>query len=288
MFCGRRKVDPIRASVNDLLEFLTELFSQGLGYSAINTARSAVAAVVLCENGRSIGTDPRVVRFVKGVFELRTPKPKYHQVWDVSVLLEFLKSKGDNHSLSLKELSQKLCALLLLVSAQRVQSVHLIKLNDITFTEFGCSIILTDKLKHTKANNPSLARVWKIPRYNEKELCVVKCLEEYISKTKSLRSLSECNKLFLCYVKPHGAASKDTISRWMKDLLKEAGINDYGSHSFRGATTSAMYKSGIPLDDIILAAGWSNATTFQKFYNKPIEKKGTVSKTIMDFFCARS
>jgi hypothetical protein len=67
-FCDRRKIDPLRATVENLLEFLSGLFSQGLGYSALNTACSAVAAVVLCDNEVSIGSNPRVVRFLEGVF----------------------------------------------------------------------------------------------------------------------------------------------------------------------------------------------------------------------------
>lgn len=275
--------------MTDLLSFLTELFNQGLSYSALNSARSAVAAVVLCENEQSIGANPRIVRFLKGVFELRTPLPRYQQMWDVSVVLKYLQSKGDNCDLSLKELSKKLCSLLLLVSAQRVQSVHLIKCNDVNITDSGCKIVWTDKLKHTGPRNPNLARVLILPRYQEKTLCVVSCLEEYLRKTANLRLGNRSQKLFLCYVKPHGAASKDTISRWLKDVLKDSGINNYAAHSFRGATSSAMYKYGIPLDDILSAAGWSNASTFQKFYNKPMEKKVPESrKTILDYFGSRS
>ena len=56
-----------------VLDFLTELFDDGLGYSAINTARSAISAVTQT----AVGSCPQVIRFLKGVFELRTPLPKY-------------------------------------------------------------------------------------------------------------------------------------------------------------------------------------------------------------------
>ena len=42
-FCSERKTPPINPSVNDIIEFLTSLFDSGLGYCALNTARSALS-----------------------------------------------------------------------------------------------------------------------------------------------------------------------------------------------------------------------------------------------------
>jgi integrase len=227
------------------------------------------------------------VRFLKGVFELRTPEPRYSETWDVSVLLTFLRSKGDNSFLSFKDLSRKLCALLLLVSVHRVQSVYLIKLEDITITETICRIVWKEKLKHTTPKKSNLGRILELSRYSDPLLCVVRCLEEYIKRTEKMRSQKTVGRLVLCCQKPFGAASKDTIARWLKELLIEAGINNYGAHSFRGASSSAMLRLGCPIDKILEAAGWSNASTFQRFYNRPVDKKtekANANKTILDFF----
>ena len=76
----------------------------------------------------------------------------------------------------------------------------------------------------------------------------------------------------LCYARPHGPASKDSVARWLKMVLREAGTEDFAPHSFRGAASSAMLKGGMTLDDILKSAGWTNAITFQKFYNRPVMK----------------
>ena len=58
--------------------------------------------------------------------------------------------------------------------------------------------------------------------YNkEPKLCVVSHLTEYLKRTKSYRNTE---KLFLTCIKPYRAASKDTISRWCKSIIKESGI----------------------------------------------------------------
>ena len=47
--------------------FLTELADRGLGYSAINTARSALSAMLPTYDGKSFGTAPAVVLLCRAV-----------------------------------------------------------------------------------------------------------------------------------------------------------------------------------------------------------------------------
>ena len=123
-----------------------------------------------------------------------------------------------------------------------------------------------DKLKTSRPGfqQPPL----QLSRYSDEKLCVVSCLKEYILRTADLRSTDQ---LILCYQYPHRPASKDSISRWMKSLLNNAGIQNFGPHSFRGAASSAMLQSGVSLEAILRTAGWSKARTFHMFYNKPLE-----------------
>ena len=68
------------------------MYSQGESYSAINTARSALSAILCNEYGLTIGKFPAIKRFLKGVFELRPPKPKYSYIWDVNIVLSYLRN----------------------------------------------------------------------------------------------------------------------------------------------------------------------------------------------------
>ena len=63
----------------------------------------------------------------------------------------------------------------------------------------------------------------------------------------------------------------DTVSWWLKEVLKQAGIDNFTGHSTRAASSSAAKRSNIDLGTILKAAGWSNATPFNKFYNKPLQ-----------------
>ena len=175
----------------------------------------------------------------------------------------------------------KLCALL--ISAQRVQAVHLISLNDTRFHDDTCTIHITEKLNQSRPGfHP---QPLQLPYYAEdKTLCVVTCLREYIDRTAEFRSEGEVSdKLLLCYQQPHGPTTKDTIARWLKIVLIHAGITSFAPHSFRGASSSAMLKSGVAVQDILKVAGWSKVPTFKRFYNKRLENKDRPN-TILNYY----
>ena len=79
-------------------------------------------------------------------------------------------------------------------------------------------------------------------------------------------------QLFISYTKPHKAVSPDTVSRWIKTTLVDAGIDTskYSAHSTRSASTSAAKGNNISIPTIMKIAGWSQESTFTKFYDKPV------------------
>ena len=97
-------------------------------------------------------------------------------------------------------------------------------------------------------------------------------LTEYLERTRVHRM--EHSQLMLSYIKPFKPVSKDTIPRWVKLVLKSAGIDvqKYSAHSSRAASTSMCQAKGLNLEEILKTAGWSNAGTFAKFYAKVVDK----------------
>lgn len=111
------------------VEFLVSLYKAGLGYSAVNTARSALSSFLILENNEKFGDHPLVVRCMKGIFELKPSLPKYNEIWDVRVVLDYLKTFVVSSSLSLKDLTLKLTMLLCLTTGQRGQTIHKFDIN---------------------------------------------------------------------------------------------------------------------------------------------------------------
>ena len=100
------------------------MFEQGLGYSTLDTARSALSQVLPPEAGVSFEDLPLIRQFMKGVFQEKPSLPRYTVTWDPALLLNFLKSQSPVEKLDLKMLTFKTVTLLTLLSAQRIQTVH--------------------------------------------------------------------------------------------------------------------------------------------------------------------
>ena len=76
-FCQSKGIDRLDASVENGIDFLATLFTSGLGYSAINTARSALSSVLILPNNITFEAHPLVAHFLKGKFELKPSLPRY-------------------------------------------------------------------------------------------------------------------------------------------------------------------------------------------------------------------
>ena len=150
LFCKNNKITPSQATTEDGIEFLTSLFKSGLGYSAVNTARSALSAVMKINDNISFGEHPLVCRFIKGVFQLKPALPKYTHIWDVEKVLSYLQTLAPVSSLDLKQLSLKLATFLAILTGQRCQTIHKLDLNLMQTLPDRYVFAIGEKLKHTR------------------------------------------------------------------------------------------------------------------------------------------
>jgi hypothetical protein len=151
---------------------------------------------------------------------------------------------------------------------QRTQTLHTISIRDINFTKGQVIIPITSIIKQTRPGK-HMAPLDLKDYPDEPKICVVTHLKEYLERTKLLRT---DNRLFISFIKPHKQVSKDTISRWCKEMIHNAGINvkAFTAHSNRSATSSMANLPNVPLCSILKNAGWSNSRTFAHRYNKVV------------------
>ena len=254
----------LRPVINDVLEFLLMLYKDNLSYSCINTARSALSCFIVIDN-IDVGKHPLVTRFMKGIFQTRPTKSRYSEIWDVNVVLDYMRHMNVNDELSLKMLTLKTVTLVALISSQRAQSIHNICLSNMRVDD--------DKyvfhLGRIKQSRPCVKSFFMtLEKYpNEGKLCVYETLSDYLRRTENIRNDSD--KVFISYLKPHKEVCKSTISRWIKTFLGIAGIDItmFSAHSTRAASSSAAKASGVPVGEILRKAGWSSEKTFSKFYD---------------------
>jgi hypothetical protein len=72
--------------------------------------------------------------------------------------------------------------------------------------------------------------------------------------------------------------------------LHAAGIekNIFEAHSTKGASTSKANKLGLSVEQIMKIANWKSATTFQNFYNKPVEGDSEFGNTVLSIYLKKT
>ena len=235
---------------------MSQLFQNGLQYRTINNYRSAISAFHDHIQGKPVGEHPRICSLVAGVFNSRPPQPRYCFIWNVQTVIDFIKSEwGQNEDLSDKYLTYKLTVLLALTSPSRVLGLQHF---DIRFMTKGTNNYLFTFGKLHKAwrkgKSPPSLKVYSF------ELCVVATLDEYLKRTKVWRGKDK-NQLLSSFVKPHNPVVSSTINGWIKNVLREAGIDTKG-HSTHSAPTSKARLAGLSVTDIVERGSWTNGLTW--------------------------
>lgn len=222
-------------------------------------------------------------RFLRSVSRSRPSQPRYNFTWDPLLVLNYLEKFFPHSSIPLSELSKKILMLLMLITGHRLQTIALIKTDSIIIGPDEIQIFITDRIKTsgTRAEQPVL----HIPYFLEKpELCVASALLHYLERTANLRENS-LEYLFISLKEPYKNISKQTLARWIKNVLKEAGVNVslFSAHSVRHASTSMALRNGISVDVIRKTAGWSaSSNTFAKFYNRPLKTSVLFANAILN------
>lgn len=230
-------------------------------------------------NSVPFGSHPMVCRFMKGIFNVNPALPRYCHIWDPNDVLSHLSSIRCSRKITLKILTCKLVALLALVSVQRVQTLHCIKLSDLSFTENAVQIIVTDLLKTSSATR-HLQPLLFMKFEENRRLCVYRHLQMYLDKTRVIRGTEDY--LFVSYRKPHLRVHKSTISRWIRFILQSSGIDTsvFKAHSTRAASASKAMKFA-SIQCILQAGGWSGDSTFRRHYNLS-SSKNVVQEAVLN------
>lgn len=277
-FCDENRIDPTCPPIISGAEFITKLFKEGgIGYSAINTARSALSAVIDPVNGITFGKQPLIKRVLRGVFRERPALPRYTTTYDVDIVLNYLKSLGT--TVTLQDLTLRLATLTCILSGQRSQTLGYLSLSSMYIDDNKCVFVVTELLKQTRPGHHQEPLEF-CAFADDPAICVVANLKAYLEVTKDMRPKND-HGLFVSLSKPYHSVKSSTIAKWILNVLGKAGIDIslFKTHSVRGASTTKAHMKGLSLHDIGKAAGWSGSSTFKKFYKKPL--CNNFSKTLL-------
>ena len=120
-WCVEQNVDTSRCNVNWILNFITFLFESGYEYRTIlHLGQQFELCITTLRENLLESTSS----LITGVFNKRLPQPRYSVMWDVQLVLDYLKKEVANNS----DFSDKFKGgmLLALLSASRIRSLHIL------------------------------------------------------------------------------------------------------------------------------------------------------------------
>lgn len=181
-------------------------------------------------------------------------------------------------------LASKLATLLALVTAHRIQTLALIQIQNIEENSEGIEIKIPLRVKTSRKDvlQPTLF----LPFFRDcLDICAATTLKHYLLVTKHLRPTTS-DRLFITHKKPYRQASSQSLSRWIRTMLGNSGLdtNKFSAYSTRHASVSAASRKGVQIDIIRKTAGWSaTSETFGRFYKRPIlsGSRGSLAQAVL-------
>ena len=122
---------------------------------------------------------------------------------------------SDNSQLPDKDLTHTLSVLMVLSSTSMVSSLQHLNIKFMARNEMSYKFYFHKLHKSWRRGKApptiSCQAYTQVP-----SLCVVRTLDEYISRTQGWTSGEECSQLLLSFVNPHKPVVSSTISDWLK------------------------------------------------------------------------
>ena len=280
-YASSRRIKIFDPPIGEGINFITQLFQEGANYGRLCTIRSALAGFVFIT--KDFGSNKHVIRLFKGMYNIKPVFPIKSQVakWDPNKVLSAIENWWPLETLTLKELTLKVTFILAITTGQRVNTLSNILIDNLYFTEDKCTIFF-DSLLKTSRRRYQQEPIQLFP-YENKKLCIFYLLRHYLEITKDLR---KDNQLLISFKKPHRKVTSDSVSRWIKLVLKLANIdvinNSVKAHSTRAMATSIASLSGMPINQIMGAAGWTQESTFVRHYKMTLQNN--IGKSVLDSF----
>ena len=208
-FCSEKNINSIQPTVNGVISFFSLLYHQGQGYQSICNARSALNNIIYLPEFSDISQHPLIKRFIKDIFNLRPPQPRYAEIWYVSIVFRFIDEYGHNEHLTLKKLTIKTATILLLLSGERINTLSSFDIKNMVIDEHKCVFIPSKLLKHSRpcyVNKPVKFYVHE----ENPNICPVQTITHYLDKRNN--NVAHETTFFITHGKPFKAAHEDTIS----------------------------------------------------------------------------
>jgi integrase len=200
---------------------------------------------------------------VRGTVSTIKQQSRYRDIWDLSILLDYIRNGPPAEELSWEELMARTVALMMIFIPLRPAAMLRLNPSKERRSEANASI---EVLSHDKTDSKSAATWVVIRPLEDKKLCP---LTQY-ELQKSGAQARGCTDTIWCSEKGTPHKRTDKMLKLVCELLRRAGISkQFKGYSIRHATISALYKFKMNEHEVSAYTGHSHNshTTLNYYYH---------------------
>jgi site-specific recombinase XerD len=258
-------------TLDDIFEFLTAYAEVALKYNSVASAASSIRWFLRISSKSALDKDPRWATFLKGMKRVCKPPVSRLHVWNPCRVLDTIASRPKPSDLI--KAGEKAAVLLLLATGSQLDDIFKLLAN-FEKTDFGVRLFLVSPRK-TDLRKQFVAHLNLGFSPKNRRICPARALLCFLRLAHSFRE-TEDDRLFISSTgRP---AAKQTLKRWVRSLLKSAGIFA-SAGSIRSASSSAAYLTGVSVDTIMRSAGWKREETWRRHYLRLIFEPSVLFST---------
>ena len=183
-------------------------------------------------------------------------------------VLNYLKTWGVTGKLSLRKLLMRTAFLVALVCYKRPADLINMKITpeywQLSEDGFVCQPLGYGK---TEAHNPT-PPIKIEPFYEDPQLCPVFHLRILEKKLSGLRQAT-VSSFWLSARAPHHPITARTMSRWLAEVIREAGTSMGVAREVRSVGATVAVQANLDIKQILKAGNWQRLSTLQRHYFRP-------------------
>ncbi|XP_063386198.1 uncharacterized protein LOC134672227 [Cydia fagiglandana] len=263
----QHKVNTTQPSGADVAKYLSDLYLiDKLSYKTILLYKSVVSTLCNTEAAERLSTHVPVKHVLKSI-ALRNPIDKKPPIWNVEVLIDYLRKSKINHD-NIFEVCRRTALLLLLCSGRRIHDLTLLNI-DRNHCVFSDGSIIFWPMFGSKTDCANYRQSgWRLLANEScQNLDPVFWFKKTVSLLKGRRESVNCNSLFISLRGDVKVASRALIAGWVKSVIREAGITATPG-SIRAAVASKNWVDNCSVEDILSRGNWRSENTFKNYYRR--------------------
>lgn len=282
--------DAFHPTIPQIARFLHKKYEDGHGVKSIGSFRAAIDATLKHHTNLKVNKDLQLSELIKG-YKIERPRlRKTEPEWDIAFILFSLAHKPfepleDGQKVSLELLSWKTLFLLLLASGARRCEMHAVIEKGTKIAVNGkyatvspsSKFVAKNEVARGKPLDPFIIRALKGHSDSDMNICPVRCLNFYKKRTEILRGSRK--KLFITTMRSTREIHKNTLSSWIKKLLKfcyrnpgkkAVQLTGTGVHEIRRIASTLVFRGTTSMEEVLKVGSWKSPTTFTDFYLKDL------------------